>query len=71
MKIVEYWEGHGTKILGTISAVFSTVQASLGAMTASPQFTLLVTPRQFAWLSVISGVLGVLVLRRGFENSKS
>lgn len=69
--IIKWWKGHGTKILGSTAALLATAQSALAAMTASPQFQLLVTPRQFAYLSIINVVLGVIVIRRGFTNSRN
>lgn len=66
-----YYASHGTKILGWVGAALGTLQACLALVTASPEFKLLVTPRQFAMLVVFNIVLGVLVVRRGFVNSKS
>lgn len=70
MAVRQHWFDSGTKILGVASSVVGMVQAGLGAVSASPSFSLLVTPKQFAWLSVINIALGGMVLRRGFTNTR-
>lgn len=65
-----WYASHGTRILGTASAAFGTLQAILAGISSSPQFQLLVTPKQFALLSVVNVALGIAVLKRGFTNSR-
>ena len=65
-----WYRDHGTKILGTLSAGMGTLQAVLAALTADPSVHLLVTPKTFAYLTAVNIALGIMVLRRGFTNSK-
>jgi uncharacterized YccA/Bax inhibitor family protein len=68
------WKGwyasHGTKILGALSTAFSSVVAYLALISSSPDFDLLVTPKQFAVLALINAALGGAMFKRGFTNSK-
>jgi hypothetical protein len=66
-----WYQGNGTKLWGSISATFGMVQAILAGIAASPDFQLLVTPRQFQMLSLVNIALGAMVLKRGFTNSRA
>lgn len=68
-KIIQYWDAHGTKILGSLLSILGTVQIILGAVSADPHLSLLVTPKQFALLSLVNVALSAAVVRRGFTNS--
>jgi uncharacterized membrane protein (DUF4010 family) len=70
-KLIEFYKSHGTKILGSLLSATATTQAILAAVTSMPEFTLLVTPKQFATLSVVNVALGVFTIKRGFTNTKN
>jgi hypothetical protein len=67
----QLWRQHGTKVLAGISTAFSSVVAYLALISASPDFDLLVTPRQFAVLAMINAALGGGMFKRGFTNSQN
>jgi hypothetical protein len=59
--LLDYWDSHGTKILGSAAAV-------VAALLATPD---LVPPGAIAkTLQVANIVLGVLTVKRGFTNSQ-
>lgn len=71
MNTYEIWSNHATKLLGTLATALGLLQAALGSISASPEFSLLVTPKQFAMLSVINVVLGGMTIKRGFTNTRN
>lgn len=65
------YASHGTRILGWLSTLFSSIQLGLAAMTASPDFKVLVTPKEFMFLFFVNVVLGGLVIKRGHTNANN
>lgn len=59
--LLDYWDSHGTKILGSTAAV---VAALLAAPALIPAGTV------YKVLQVANIVLGVLTVKRGFTNSQ-
>lgn len=68
-RLIQYWEDNGTKILGTAAAMFAAFVGALAVQTANPGSPVLVTPTQFAWLSIGNVVIGVWTAKRGFTNT--
>jgi hypothetical protein len=66
-----WYASHGTRIIGYFTTAYGALQIALGAISASPDFRLLVTPKEFALLAVLNTVLGALTIRRGFTNAKT
>ena len=58
--VMTWWDDHGTKILGTLASILS-------GLILIPD---LIAPTHLKWWQAANVVLGVLVLRRGFENSR-
>lgn len=58
--IVRAWKAHGTKILGTASAI-------VGGLILVPE---LIPALHMKWWQAVNVVLGALTVRRGFTNSK-
>lgn len=69
MGFLKYWEANGTKILGTAQIGFAAFVGALALQTANPGSPVLVTPVEFAWLSIINVVLGVMTAKRGFSST--
>lgn len=67
----DFYNSHGTKILGLTATAFSSVVAYLALISSSPDFDLLVTPKQFAILAMINAVLGGAMFKRGFTNTQA
>lgn len=65
----DWYKNHGTKFLGGLAAAFSSLVAYLALISSSPDFDLLVTPRQFAVLAMINAALGGGLFKRGFTNT--
>lgn len=65
----QWYSAHGTKFLAGLATAFSSLVAYLALISASPDFDLLVTPRQFAVLAMINAALGGGLFKRGFTNS--
>jgi hypothetical protein len=59
--LIDYWDSHGTKVLGTSAAV-------VAALLAAPALITSVTVIKV--LQVANIVLGVLTVKRGFTNSQ-
>lgn len=66
-----WWRSHGTRILGGVATAFSSLVAYLALISSSPDFDLLVTPKQFAILAMVNAVLGGAMFKRGFTNSQN
>lgn len=60
--IVKFWDDHGTKVLGVAVAIKDVIGVALAIDGLIPVTAL-------KWFLLVNGVLGVLVLRRGFTNS--
>lgn len=60
MNIRAYWAGHGTKLLGTASAI-------VAGLILVPD---LIATAHMRWWQAANVILGVLTVRRGFDNSK-
>jgi hypothetical protein len=59
--LIDYWDSHGTKVLGTSAAIVAT-------LLAAPD---LIPPGGiYKALQIANMVLGVLTVKRGFTNSQ-
>ena len=58
-KLLSWWRGHGTKILGSATALIPTLLA----------IDDLIPPAQRKWWLTAAALLGVLTVNRGFTNS--
>lgn len=59
--LLDYWDSHGTKILGSTAAVVATLLAAPALIPAGAVFKA---------LQIANIVLGVLTVKRGFTNSQ-
>lgn len=58
-KLIDYWNSHGTKILGTLASIVS-------GLLLVPDF---IPVHQMKFWQAASVVLGVITVKRGFTNS--
>ena len=64
---MSFWDDHGTKVLGAVTAVTGAVQGVLPALAG------LLAPGTYQWVqlgvAVLTGLFGVSTVKRGFTNS--
>ncbi|OLB83107.1 MAG: hypothetical protein AUI15_36605 [Actinobacteria bacterium 13_2_20CM_2_66_6] len=69
--MIAFVRSHLTKVYGVLQTAWASFTAVLAVIAADPQLSLIVSPKTFAYLSIVNAVLGMLTLKRGFTNTRT